>query len=158
MKTINLYRPSLIDHALSDFDRYMESFFGESAMPQTKRLFNALPAADIYETKAAFVVELELPSYEEKDIEVDVDGKTLTIKSKPEEEPQRNVSEKENAEKDERLYLIRERRKIGFTRSFMLPENADPESVTGNFKNGILTMEIKKRSQTQKRVIPIEHT
>ncbi|MDR0561133.1 MAG: Hsp20/alpha crystallin family protein [Spirochaetaceae bacterium] len=157
MKTISLYRPSLIDHALNDFDRYMESFFGESPMTQTKRIFNALPAVDIYESKTAFVVELELPSYEEKDIEVGVDGKTLTIKSKPEAEPQRNVSEKQEPEKEERLYLVQERRKVGFTRSFMLPENADPDSVAANFKNGILTLEIKKRTQTQKRVIPIEN-
>jgi HSP20 family protein len=157
MKTVNLYRPSLVEHALHDFDRYMESFFGESPLISTKRIFNALPLVDIYETKSTFVMELELPSYDEKDIEVDVDGKTLTISSKLEETSQRNVSEKPEAEKDERIYLIRERRKASFTRSFALPENADPDSIVANFKNGILNLEIKKRNQTQKRVIPIEN-
>ncbi|MDR2485742.1 MAG: Hsp20/alpha crystallin family protein [Treponema sp.] len=156
MKTVSLYHPSFVEHALNDFDRYMESFFGESPLTQAKRIFNALPPADIYETKGAFVVELELPSYDEKDIEVHVDGKTLTITSKQEEETQRNVSETPETEKEEKIYLVRERRKASFTRSFMLPENADSNSIGANFKNGILTLEIKKRTQTQKRVIPIK--
>ncbi|MDR2494892.1 MAG: Hsp20/alpha crystallin family protein [Spirochaetaceae bacterium] len=157
MKTVSLYRPSFVDHALSDLDRYMESFFGESPFPQPKRIFHVLPPVDIYETKDAFTVELELPGYDETDVEVQLDGNTLTIKSKQKEEAQRNVSEKQEAEKDERIYLIRERRKAGFTRSFMLPENTDPEAVAANFKNGVLALEIKKRAQSQKRVIPIEN-
>ncbi|MDR2519354.1 MAG: Hsp20/alpha crystallin family protein [Spirochaetaceae bacterium] len=157
MKTVSLYRPSLVDHALNDFDRYLESFFGESPFPQTKRIFHVLPPVDIYETKGAFMVELELPSYDEADIEVQVDNNTLTIKSKQKEEPGRTVSEKGDEEKDERTYLVRERRKAGFTRSFMLPENADPDTIAANFKSGVLALEIKKRAQSQKRVIPIEN-
>lgn len=157
MKTVSLYRPSLVDHALNDFDRYMESFFGESPFPQTKRIFHVLPPVDIYETKDAFMVELELPGYDEPDIEAQVDGNTLTIKSKRHEEQARDVSEKPETENAERVYLLRERRKAGFTRSFMLPENAEPDTIAANFKNGVLALEIKKRAQSQKRVIPIKN-
>jgi HSP20 family molecular chaperone IbpA len=37
----------------------------------------------------------------------------------------------------------------------MLPENADPEGVNATFKNGILTLNIKKRAETQKNTIQI---
>jgi HSP20 family protein len=51
--------------------------------------------------------------------------------------------------------MIRERRSSSFSRSFRLPENADPENIAASFKNGILSLEISKRAESQKRVIQI---
>ncbi|MDR0289431.1 MAG: Hsp20/alpha crystallin family protein, partial [Treponema sp.] len=50
----------------------------------------------------------------------------------------------------------KERRVNAFSRSFKLPENANPEEVTAEFKNGILRMEIQKRAEAQKRAIQIK--
>jgi HSP20 family protein len=38
---------------------------------------------------------------------------------------------------------------------FQLPENADPAAITAAFKNGVLSLEIKKRAEAQKRLIQI---
>jgi HSP20 family protein len=151
MKALTMYRPFAIENALSDFDRYLESFFGDSMLTPVDRIFNHLPVVDVREKENAYLLEAELPGYDEKDIQVHVEGGTLSIESKREDE-----KEKENG-KDAKdgAYLIRERRASSFQRSFKLPENADPDQVTASFKNGVLSMEIKKRNEAQKRLIRI---
>ncbi|MDR2477523.1 MAG: Hsp20/alpha crystallin family protein [Treponema sp.] len=147
MKTMTLYRPNTIQNALSDFDRYFESFFGDSILSPAAKIFNHLPAVDVRETENAYIVDMELPGYNEKDIEVQIDGASLTVASRQEE----NQEEK----KGEGTYILRERRVNSFNRSFKLPENADPEAVTAAYKNGVLNLEIKKRAEAQKRAIQI---
>jgi len=150
MRTLANYRPNTIQNALSDFDRYFESFFGDSILAPAARMLNQLPAVDIRETENAYVLDMDLPGYDEKNIEVHVDGSSLTISAKDEEA--RDVKKDEETQG---TYLLRERRVRSFSRSFKLPENADPESVSAAFKNGILNLQIKKRAEAQKRTIQI---
>jgi HSP20 family protein len=112
---------------------------------------------DIRETADAYVLEAELPGHDEKNIEVHVDGGVLTIETKTEEKAERNVSPDTHEKAAEARYVIRERRSVSFSRSFKLPENADLEAITANFKNGLLSLEIKKRAEAKKRVIQIEN-
>jgi len=149
MKTMTMYRPNTIQNALSDFDRYFESFFGDSILAPAARMLNQLPAVDIKETENAYVLDMDLPGYDENNIEVHVDGSSLTISSKQEEEKKGKNDESEGT------FILRERRVNTFSRSFKLPENADPEAVSASFKNGILNLQIKKRSEAQKRTIQI---
>jgi HSP20 family protein len=149
MKTLAMYNPNTIQNALSDFDRYFESFFGDSILAPAARILNHVPAMDIQETENEYVLEMDLPGYDEKNIEVHVDGSSLTIASKHEEKQEKKSGENQGT------YILRERRINSFSRSFKLPENADPETVNAAFKNGILTLQIKKRSETQKRTIQI---
>jgi HSP20 family protein len=149
MKTVTLYRPSF-QNVLEEFDRYFDSFFGNSShdahIPTAP--FKAggwLPAVDLRETENAYFLEAELAGYDEKDIEVHVDNNRLSIASKQVEEE----------EKTEGVYLIKERGIRSFSRMFKLPENADSSAITAAFKNGVLTLEIKKRVETQKRLIKI---
>jgi len=150
MKTLSVYRPTTIQNALSDFDRYFESFFGDSILAPAARILNQTPAVDIQEIENGYILEMDLPGYDEKNIDVHVDGGNLTVTSKQESSQQ----EQKNNE-NQGSYLIRERKVSAFTRSFKLPENADPEAVKAAFKNGVLTLEINKRAEAQKRMIRI---
>ena len=157
MKAVTLYRPGVLENALSDFDRYLDSFFGDNFLTPSDRIFNGigspgnssfcrLPSVDVRETEKAYVLEAELPGFDEKEIEVRVDGSNLTIASKKEAAGESAVNEN---------YLIRERRFSSFSRSFRLPENADPGAITASFRNGVLNMEISKRAEAQSKVIQI---
>lgn len=148
MKAVTIYRPRMLENALSEFDRYMDSFFGDNFLTPTERIFNRLPTVDISETGNAYVLEAELPGYDEKDVTIHLNGSTLTIESKKDEEKKENPAEDSS-------FLIRERRVSSFSRSFKLPENSDPEGISAKFKNGVLTLEIKKKEEAQKRVIQI---
>jgi len=144
-----MYTPTF-QNALSDFDKYFESFFGNSILAPVingtaGRKLNHIPAVDIQEKDDAYVLDMELPGYDEKSIDVHVDGYNLTIASKLEEKSEENKN----------AFLLRERRFSSFTRSFKLPENADPEAVSAAFKNGVLNLQIKKRAEAQKKIIQI---
>ncbi|MCL2759156.1 MAG: Hsp20/alpha crystallin family protein [Treponema sp.] len=149
MKTLTVYRPNSIQNALSDFERYFESFFGDSLLAPAVNTFNFVPAVDIQETENAYILDMELPGYDEKTINVHVDGTNLTIASIQQEEKQEEKAQKQGS------FILRERKAATFTRSFKLPENANPEAVNAAFKNGILRLEINKRAEAQKRVIQI---
>ena len=144
MKTLTMYHPN-IQNALSDFDRYFGTFFDVPT-----KTFKREPAVDVQETENSYVFDIELPGFDEKSIEVHVDGANLTIASKKEE-----TKEEQKVEENGSKYLIKERRLSSFSRSFKLPENADPESVSAAFKNGVLNLQIKKRPEAQKRTIQI---
>jgi len=151
MKSLALYHPNTIQNALSDFDRYFESFFGDSLMSPSARMFNHIPAVNIQETENSYVLDMELPGYDEKNIEVHVDGSSLTISSKGE------ITQEEKKDNETSgTYILRERKINSFSRSFKLPENADSTAVDASFKNGILSLNIKKRAETQKRMIQIK--
>ena len=125
MKTVALYRPSVLENALSGFDRYLDSFLGDRFF-NPPEMFNTdspstrLPPVDIKETEKAYILEAELPGFDEKDIEVRMDGNILIVESKKTED-----KKEESAGK----YLVRERHYSSFSRSFRLPENADPQGM-----------------------------
>jgi len=154
MKTFTMYRPNAVQNALGGFDRYFESFLGDSILSPAAKVFTqaltpfTTPAVDIRETENSYMLEMELPGYEEKDIIVNVDGSNLSVSSKHEE--------KQDSKDSGETWLLKERRFSSFSRSFKLPENANPEEINAEFKNGILRMEIKKRPEAQKRTIQIK--
>jgi HSP20 family protein len=144
MKTVTLYRPSF-ESTLHDLDQW--PFFGDIPLMPASRLFNQpYPALNLRETETAYLLDAELPGYDEKTIEVHVDGNQLTIESKQTDAALEDADEK---------YLIQERRRRSFSRVFKLPENADSSAISAVFKNGVLCLEIRKQASTPKRVIPI---
>jgi HSP20 family protein len=150
-----MYRPNPIHNALSDFDRYVGSFFEDSILTPASRIFTNLPAVDIRETEQAYLLEMELPGYDEKNIDLRIEGLNLFISSKAEEEKKDKAPGGEDANKGGGAYVLRERRSASFSRSFKLPENADPEAANASFRNGILSLEIKKRPEALARSIQI---
>jgi len=105
-----------------------------------------LPAVDVRETEAEYLMEVELPGLSEKDIEVKLDNSLLTISSKKEEKKE----EKKNG------YLMRERRTASFCRSFVLPEEVDREKIGAEFKNGVLQLSFPKVPAAKPKTIEIK--
>jgi len=78
-----------------------------------------VPAVDIYETEQELVVQAEIPGIDEKDIEINIEDNTLTIKGDRKFEKE---AKEENYHRIERSYG-------SFFRSFTLPPYADHEKV-----------------------------
>jgi HSP20 family protein len=146
MNTLTFFRPDAIQNIMNGFDNYFGSL--DSVLPSAAKIFTHAPLTDFRETDSSYIMDMELPGFDEKDINVHVNGLNLTIASKQKEQ-------KENKAEDKDAYLIKERRSCSFNRTFKLPENADTDSVNAAFKNGVLSLEIKKRAEAQKRVIQI---
>ncbi len=116
---------------LSVFDDMREtfrSFFDEG--------FGAgYPAMDIRETDDSYVVEADMPGMNENDIDVRVDGRTLTVAGS---------TEQKDEERSEEGYLMRERRQSAMRRSLTLPANVDTDSISARFRDGVLELTVPK--------------
>jgi HSP20 family protein len=85
-----------------------------------------LPPADVYETKDEFVVEFEVPGFEEKELGIEVTDHTLVVKGE-------RIETTEDPEKEFRL---RERLEQTFERRFYVPADADTKHVKAKFRQG----------------------
>jgi HSP20 family protein len=102
-----------------------------------------LPAADVYETDDEFVVELEVPGYEEQELTVEVSDHTLAVKGE-------RARAKEEQKKE---FALHERLERMFERRFALPTGTDTEHVTATFGKGVLEVHAPKaRSAGPKQV------
>ena len=103
------------------------------------------PAADVYETERELVVEIEVPGFEEKQLEIEVTDHTLCICGEREEE----------TEKKEKSLRLHERLEKTFERRFVLPMDADLEHVSAEYKTGVLTVRMPKVTHETPRKIEI---
>jgi HSP20 family protein len=106
------------------------------------------PAADVYETDKEYVVELEVPGYEEKDLSIEVSDHTLAIKGA-------RTKAKEERTKE---YALHERLEREFERRFVLPSGADTEHLKAVFTKGVLEVHAKKLQTTSPTKVMIETT
>lgn len=106
---------------------------------------SVMPAADVYETAGEFVVELEVPGYEEKELGVVVSDHMLTIKG----------TRSEMKEEKERSFRLHERLEAEFERTFELPPEIDSEHVAAVFEKGVLKVHAPKASLTEPRKVEI---
>jgi HSP20 family protein len=105
------------------------------------------PSIDVRETDDALVIEAEMPGVTADDIDVTLDGRTLSIRASQTEERER--------EGDNGRYLVRERQSSSYARVITLPVETDPEQVESTFENGELTLKIPKAAQNRSRRIPV---
>lgn len=100
---------------------------------------------DIQTTAESLVVKAALPGVKPEDVDITIDGNTLTISGKYEAEH----------EEDEQGYIVRELRRGTFSRSVALSSDLKTDQATAGFDNGIVTLTIPKAEQAKPRRIPV---
>ena len=110
------------------------------------------PRVDVTEEDDAYTLEMELPGRTEKDVNIELDHDNLTISSKVSEEKETKEDKKD---KKKTKYILKERRYSEFSRRFALPSDVDEESISANFKNGILSISMKKKAVIAPKKIAI---
>jgi HSP20 family protein len=93
-----------------------------------------IPAMDLVETEADFVLRSDLPGLSEQDVNIELEDKVLTISGE---------RKAEHEEHKEGYYRV-ERASGAFSRSLTLPEGVDPEGVRASFDRGVLEVRIAK--------------
>ena len=89
---------------------------------------------DIYEENDEYHIEMDIPGYDKKDINIEVKAGYLTVKAS-----------KETEDKEESKNYIRRERVVGsFTKSFALGD-VDTDKIDAKFENGILNVTIPKQ-------------
>lgn len=127
--------------------RLARSFFDEApAKPrEASPPADWVPRFDVIETDGAYRFEADLPGVKESDLEVTLDGRTLTIAGHRERA--------QRAESDNQQ--IAERAWGRFSRSFRLPATVDADAIEANLAGGVLTVTVGKKPEVKPRKVPI---
>jgi len=103
------------------------------------------PPVDIYEDEHNIALKLEVPGIDEKDIDVRVEGNTLTVHG------ERKIEKEEKEENFRRI----ERQYGAFTRSFTLPSSVDPGQVSAHYDKGVLKINLAKKTEAKPKQIKV---
>lgn len=104
------------------------------------------PLVDIIEDDKEYLIKVELPEIRKSDLRVRVEDRVLYISG------QRNF---ENEQKGARYHRV-ERAYGSFTRSFSLPEDADPDQVSAEFRDGVLNVHVAKDKNARPKYIDVK--
>ena len=104
------------------------------------------PRVDLSATEEEYLLTVEIPGVNEKDVTIDLSNNTLTI---------RGEKRQEKEEKDKDYYRI-ERSYGSFQRVLSLPEDVNQEGIKASFKNGVLSVTMPRTAQAKGEVKQIE--
>lgn len=105
-----------------------------------------IPAVDIKEEADKFILSIDIPGVNPKEVEISMENNVLTIKG----------SREETINEDKQAYHRIERIKGSFYRRFTLPDTAGAEQVSAKSRHGVLEVIIGKKKAVQARKITIE--
>ena len=103
------------------------------------------PAVDVYEDEHQVTLKIEVPGIDEKDIDVRVEGNTLTVHG------ERKIEKEEKEENYRRV----ERQYGSFTRNFTLPTTVDSEKVSATYDKGVLKIALPKKAEAKPKQIKV---
>ena len=103
------------------------------------------PPVDIYEDEHKIALKIEVPGIDEKDIDVRIEGNTLTVHG------ERKLEKEEKEENFRRV----ERHYGSFTRSFTLPGSVDPAQVSADYDKGMLKINLPKKAEAKPKQITV---
>jgi HSP20 family protein len=130
------------------FERFTAEPWGGATEPKLLRSEGWLPPLDVSETPEDVTIRAELPGIAAKDLDISVLGNTLSISGKKEE-----VQEK----KEENFYQC-ERRFGSFRRAVELPDTVDPEKITAESDNGVVTIRIARKPGAKPKHVEVKPT
>ncbi|MDQ6779291.1 MAG: Hsp20/alpha crystallin family protein [Actinomycetota bacterium] len=130
----------------SEMNRLFNTYF-DSPTPANggSTLRRWIPAMDLVETEAEFVLRADLPGVSEGDVNIELEDRVLTISGE---------RKAEHEEHKEGYYRV-ERSTGTFTRTLTLPEGVDPAGIKASFDKGVLEVRIPKPQEKKPRRVSI---
>ena len=104
-----------------------------------------VPSATLSERPEEYELKIVVPGVGKGDADLHMEGKTLTLKTHA--KYQNPAGFKQVASEFEH---------VNYAMSVEIPEMADPATLTAKIENGILTVIMKKRPETQPKKIEIQ--
>ena len=137
----NVFDPFRAMREMMRFDPFAEmSSFNDASAIQFS------PDFEVKETNEGYLFRADVPGLKEKDLEISMTGNRLTVAG------HRDADRREETDR----YFLYERSYGSFARSFTLPDGVDGNKVNAELKDGVLTMLVPRRPDTQPRKIPVK--
>ena len=103
-----------------------------------------VPSATFTEKPDEYELKVMLPGIGKEDAELHIEGRTLTLKTHAVHQNPAGFKQ-----------VAAEFCRSNYAMSADLPEMADPKSLSAKLENGVLTVVVKKRPETQAKKIEI---
>jgi HSP20 family protein len=149
MPLLTRWEPFREFSTMQDRMNRMNRLFRESYSPEGPEdalaTTSFAPPVDIYEDEHTIALKLEVPGIDEKDIDVRIEGNTLTVHG------ERKIEKEEKEENFRRV----ERQYGSFTRSFTLPSSVDTGQVSADYDRGMLKINLAKKAEAKPKQIKV---
>jgi HSP20 family protein len=106
----------------------------------------SVPAIDMYQTDNEVVVKATIPGFKADQVQINLTGDVLTLKGEARQEDERK----------DRAWHIREHRFGSFERSVALPTAVKTDKAEAVFENGVLTITLPKADEVKPKSINIQ--
>lgn len=145
-ESLSSFEGSLFDE-FRRLEREMDRYVSGGPWPNAIRAMarGTYPPINVGLTQGQVVVYLFVPGVDPKTLDISIHQNLLTLKG-----TRRQVRE-EGAQ-----YYRKERFDGDFHRSVSLPEDADPERVDANYRDGVLQVTIGRRESAKPRQIEVK--
>ena len=123
----------------------LDDFFGNEWVDKTS---STAPAVNVIETDKEYKVEIAAPGLTRDDFKIDInEDNELTVSM------EKKVEKNEESEKEgkKRTYLRREFSYSSFRQRMILPDNVNVDNIDAKMENGVLTIDIPKKTEEEKR-------
>ena len=135
-------RMPVFDELFREADRLLD---GTLTYPAGWVRNTGAPAADIYETQDQLVLKMDLPGFDPKALNIQVEGDVLTVEAQhPGQQPHNGT------------WLRQERALEQVARSFVLPSTVDASKCEASCEHGVLTLTLPKREESKPRSITVK--
>jgi HSP20 family protein len=137
---------------LDELQNRLNTMFGrapvkkEGERQEALRVSEWAPVVDITEDSKEYLIKAEIPGISKDQVKVSVQNDVLSISGE---------RKYEKEEKDKKYHRI-ERAYGSFSRSFTIPEDADPEKVSADFQNGLLHVHLPKTERAKPKSIEVK--
>ena len=137
---------------LDDLQSRLSSLFGRAPIKKGGEGREALsvaqwaPLVDISEDEKEYFIKAELPEVKKDEVKVSVQNDVLSITGE---------RKYEKEEKNKKVHRI-ERAYGSFARTFTVPEDADAEQVSAEFRDGILQIHLPKTEKSKPKSIDVK--
>jgi HSP20 family protein len=123
----------------------MDRLFDQAFVPFGNGPRSLTPSVDVIENDNEVLVKAEMPGFNPNDVDIRVEGNILTMHGEV----------KQESEKQEGQYHVRERRQSSFHRSIPLPVEVNADQAKAEFDNGVLTLTLPKNENAKPKRISI---
>ena len=136
---------STMQERMNRMDRLFRESYSPEGPEEALTTTSFAPPVDIYEDEHNISLKLEVPGIDERDIDVRIEGNTLTVHG------ERKIEKEEKEENFRRI----ERQYGAFTRSFTLPSSVDPGEVSAHYDKGVLKINLAKKAEAKPTQIKV---
>lgn len=141
-----MFRPSYGRSLWRDMDRLRHEMDRAFSLKTGSRMATAYPAMNVWTNEDSAIVTAELPGVVPDEINISVQGDTLSVRGR------REYREMEEGE----TYHRRERGSGSFSRTFQLPFQIEANQVEASYEKGVLQIKLPRAESDKPKRITVK--